>query len=381
MPVNTYGGLSTDTTLGGSNSSDVVIPSQKAIKAYVDNHSGGGGSSFYPNLLDFKWSDHELNDQSWLKADTFSWQDGTVYSDAYNHLVADYSGGTSKTETIGSYTISFVEATDGHRITTDETTVASIYNESGTAWFYVLDTANQRFKLPRINPTREELIQIVRAKGNGKTLGMTDGTQTFGMIHSQSTQYHNFITTVYGEDVGTSGSTQASSANKSIGITTDATKSGIISDMAESTSVFKGNLYLYFYVGQFSQSATEQTAGLNASLFSGKVDLDGGNATFPHIVEFNVSGKSWSKVYSNGWVEQGGYEEVSGSSGTKNVSLPKTMASTDYSIMTTDAQSAIGNGGSSIKSTTLAVDSFDFFWTSKSLVGFYWEVKGMKASS
>ena len=44
MPVNTYGGLSTDTTLGGSNSSNVVIPSQKAIKTYVDNHSGGGGS-------------------------------------------------------------------------------------------------------------------------------------------------------------------------------------------------------------------------------------------------------------------------------------------------------------------------------------------------
>lgn len=42
MPVNTYGGLSTDTTLGGSNPSDVLSPSQKAIKTYVDNNSGGG---------------------------------------------------------------------------------------------------------------------------------------------------------------------------------------------------------------------------------------------------------------------------------------------------------------------------------------------------
>lgn len=36
--------LDIDTTLGGNNASDYIIPSQKAIKNYVDNHSGGGGS-------------------------------------------------------------------------------------------------------------------------------------------------------------------------------------------------------------------------------------------------------------------------------------------------------------------------------------------------
>lgn len=33
--------LSLDDTLGGNSSSDYVIPSQKAIKTYVDNNSGG----------------------------------------------------------------------------------------------------------------------------------------------------------------------------------------------------------------------------------------------------------------------------------------------------------------------------------------------------
>lgn len=37
--------LDTDTTLGGNNASDYIAPSQKAIKSYVDNHSGGGGSA------------------------------------------------------------------------------------------------------------------------------------------------------------------------------------------------------------------------------------------------------------------------------------------------------------------------------------------------
>lgn len=36
--------LDVDTTLGGNNASDYIIPSQKAIKSYVDNNSGGGGT-------------------------------------------------------------------------------------------------------------------------------------------------------------------------------------------------------------------------------------------------------------------------------------------------------------------------------------------------
>lgn len=225
--------------------------------------------------------DYEINDVSWLRADTFSWQSGTFYTDAYNHLVADYNGGTSQTETVGSYTITYVLATDGHKITTDETNVANIYNESGVAWYYILDTTNQRFKLPRENPAREELIQTIRAKGNGITLGLTNGNTNTGLVKSGSQEYFIGLNTgAYGSNTSGSGyGTQAIMNNSSIGITTDPTKSGIISDMTDSTSVYKGNKYLYFYVGQFSQSATEQTAGLNTELFNDKMDLDLGNAT------------------------------------------------------------------------------------------------------
>lgn len=33
-------GLSTDTTLGGNSPSNIISPSEKAIKTYVDNHTG-----------------------------------------------------------------------------------------------------------------------------------------------------------------------------------------------------------------------------------------------------------------------------------------------------------------------------------------------------
>ena len=49
---------------------------------------GSGGGASLP-ILTHVFSDHKLNDISWLNADTFSWQSGDVYVAAYNHLVED----------------------------------------------------------------------------------------------------------------------------------------------------------------------------------------------------------------------------------------------------------------------------------------------------
>ena len=43
-------GLSTDTTLGGNSPSDIIIPSEKAIKTYVDNHAGAEWGSITGTL-------------------------------------------------------------------------------------------------------------------------------------------------------------------------------------------------------------------------------------------------------------------------------------------------------------------------------------------
>lgn len=42
--ASTFLNISTDTNLGGNSASDSVVASQKAIKTYVDNNSGGGTS-------------------------------------------------------------------------------------------------------------------------------------------------------------------------------------------------------------------------------------------------------------------------------------------------------------------------------------------------
>lgn len=241
--ASTFLNISTDTTLGGNSPSDEVVSSQKAIKTKIDtkqdtlvsgtniktvggtsllgsgdvslptvndatinltqggvikgsftlNQASGatialdsGGSVKTFDLFDHKWSDHQIDDQSWLRADTFSWQDGTVYTDAYNHLVDDIDGKTATSETVGSYTISYYLADDGHKITTDETNAANIYNESGVSWYYVLDTVNTRFKLPR---TKYGFVGLRDAVGKYVEAGLPNITGQFSATDIYNAQH------------------------------------------------------------------------------------------------------------------------------------------------------------------------------------------------
>lgn len=72
----------------------------------------------------------------------------------------------------------------------------------------------------------------LEAKGNGKTLGFTDGIKNFGLTTSGDAG--NPIvphTSLYDTNIGTPlGSGSASTVNASFGLTTDSTKSGIVVD-------------------------------------------------------------------------------------------------------------------------------------------------------
>ena len=223
-------------------------------------------------LFHHVWSEYLLNRQDWLRADTFSWQPGTTYTDAYNHLVADISGISSSTETIGSYTVTYYQATDGHKIclADQETTVANIYNESGVAWYYILDTTNQRFKLPRENPNKECIIDTYPVIGNGTAMAV-DGP--YGPSNPSGAWRSLYVPSSSAAMLGVPPLTQINGFN----LPEDPSHTTTFATTNGASRIYKGKQYLYFYVGQFSQSATEQTAGLNSELFNGKADIDMSN--------------------------------------------------------------------------------------------------------
>ena len=216
-------------------------------------------------FMKFEWDDKLRNDISWLRADTFSWQDGTVYEGVYNHLVDDIDGKTIQTETVSGITIQFYLADDGHKIapTSEESNILSLYNTTGIAWYYILDTVNQRFKLPRtkygFTGLRDNVgkyvspgLPNITGRIGGLNIGLTDGA------------FYN-----EGSANGATGNVISIPIKKF-----DASRSSSIYGNSTTVQPPATQMYLYFYVGDYTHTAIENTAGLNTELFNNKADTD-----------------------------------------------------------------------------------------------------------
>ena len=283
---------------------------------------GEDGALKFP-LFSFVWADHQLNDISWLRADTFSWQSGDVYVAAYQHLTDDINGKTLQSETIGGTTIRFYLADDGHKIcpASEESIVSAIYNSRGVAWYYILDTTNRQFKLPR---TKWGFTGIRSGVGGYVAPGLPNITGQSNVWGSNS-ESGALKTTITGT-AGLGGSIYSVVGN--IGL--DASKSNAIYGNSDTVQPPATQMYLYFYVGNFTQPAIEQTAGLNAEMFN---DLNAHK-----VIEFQAPtaeyNYTWYRKYADGWVEQGGvFDAPNNTAGVeKTITLPLPMTNDKYTI-------------------------------------------------
>ena len=93
----------------------------------------------------------KLNNPSWLRAEPYSWHSADVYVSAYAHLADNISGVTAETETIAGTTITFYKLSDEIKVVLpdQQTNLDTIYNATGIGYYFVLDTTNGQFKLPR----------------------------------------------------------------------------------------------------------------------------------------------------------------------------------------------------------------------------------------
>ena len=107
------------------------------------------------SLFDSKYSDHELNNLSWLKSEG-QWNSKAVYPTAYDKLLKVYNG----TETVEGLSV-------------------KLSTETYTDYDFVLNTADETFRLP----LKTKLASGSAVVGNGLTLGITDGSKTSGLRH------------------------------------------------------------------------------------------------------------------------------------------------------------------------------------------------------
>ena len=255
---------------------------------------GDDGALKFP-LLSFVWADHQLNDVSWLRADTFSWQSGDVYVAAYQHLVDDIDGKTPQTDTIGDITITYYLAEDGHKICLPgrESDLVALYNKTGVAWYYILDTTNRQFKLPR---TKWGFTGIRSGVGGYVAPGLPDHNHKIIINTKWGSKSANNGPNWCGDDVTRATNIAATSTN--------ASQSNSIYGNSTTVQPPATQMYLYFYVGNFTQSAIEQTAGITSEQLNNKADVSLFNAIYPvgsiYIgtqstcpMEIAIPGSSW----------------------------------------------------------------------------------------
>lgn len=323
---------------------------------------GSGGASL--PILTCVFSDHKLNDMSWLNADTFSWQSGDVYKAAYEHLgkdaesgglyyrwstrsdaaagydrniktriptvgekfytatdegwvdtgvtvaqiidentVVDSEGATlywlgnmtnlpadRKEETISGTTVTYFQAEDGHKICLpdQESNVQALYEVTGSADYYILDTTNKQFKLPR--KQKRTLIQAVKNTDGTWYNLYSDGwveqggdipinTSSISLpIEMENTTYMCIISfrKTYSETT-LSFATISTHTQTTTGFTCISSASThknwqVSGYAAESAYASAGMRLEYYYVGNFEQSALEQTAGITSEQLNNKLD-------------------------------------------------------------------------------------------------------------
>lgn len=285
----------------------------------------------------------DMNNNSWLKS-AGQWNDGTVYTGMYNWLLEQVNKGvddfiTTKfrqydaeaysvwtndaSPTIGMFIYGYdfsqsggyigrftVTAVSDNSITFMDT-IANIektctYSKTvaGSLWdtAFVINIADQTFRLPLLNG--QEGIFADGVKGNGISIGLSnkDGTNLAMGGQSAATDngysYHMATQLAkYGSPVGTSmGGFAASAANSTFGLTTDPTKSGMVVD-----KTVPSGWNLYYYIGDTLQNAQL----INVARIEEKL-TDVNAASRGYVVDSYHNGTEWYRIYSDGWIEQGG---------------------------------------------------------------------------
>lgn len=228
------------------------------------------------NLFDTKITDCILDSNEmtgWALQGTYVSKE--VYPDFYSVCLAQKEASEQTEVTLGESALTMFVNSNGHQFynIVDKSIVDTFYETFGIADFYGIDQENERIFLPRNKYFA--VTGEVPVAGNGMTLGITNGTTNYGLYAAGVGSDGNSgairaTSNTYGTSVGSSGSGMCT-LNKSYGITTDPTKSGIEAKLTPNE-----NKYLYYCVGntevtQAITNVTEVTTSENDTipLFTG----------------------------------------------------------------------------------------------------------------
>ena len=237
---------------------------------------------YYTNIY---WGDAEVGEDGVL-------QGVKLYEkDTYNELVGWYVKRRGRYDYIYDENNEIVFSDDGWKS----------YN--GKYAISVGETETTYFKVPKLSAyiIQKEKIPVT---GNGMTLSLTDGTNTVGIkYYGNNYCVAPFTSASAGGNVGdtASGVTSPLGNEKLIGVTTDPTKSGIISDLSNDS--FTGRVMI-----QLFNSTTDIAVATCNQVLADVSALNQGDYVIETQLPTEENNYSWYRLYKSGWVEQGNLE-------------------------------------------------------------------------
>lgn len=321
-------------------------------------------------LFDTKITDHVLSGNDGVGWALQGSLVTNIYTDAVSNIASAYASGTAT----NYREINCKRATDGRYIAdiAQKEAIDELFENTGIADFYILDSANNQFYLPKSKWFMQLAVDTDTLNQYNKS-ALPNITGTFN-----ADQLYN--AGGYGNGAfQNGGATSYPTPNSS----SDASQGGFNFNASRSSSVYKtgqkyvqppsSNKLLYYKVGDTLTNDTAIDIGNMSNIIS---DL----SAKTQIDEFVVSGNTWYRKYSNGFVEQAGLA-TGLSTNVSTINLPVSMANTNYTILlsisgsTGGSNKNIGGIRSSSSSFTLYAENIE------RKTGIFWYIAGQGATN
>lgn len=227
---------------------------------YWEEVNLGGGSGY--NLFDLKYSDHILEGneaKGFALLGSYAYKTAVAgsrygYPDFYNKCVAEKIAGTETTITVGNYSFTGYKNANGHIFfdIANKGTVDNIYTSTGKAWYYGIDTANERIFLPRV---KNALVGMTDIADTSAVVPNTTNPMPQFTVHNDPEAVGNLHTFSVGghpyNQVHWNGRQGNNNGNL---LWTTKGNTGLLSDNANVKSALNNdNFYIYMCVGNTEQ--------------------------------------------------------------------------------------------------------------------------------
>ena len=307
-----------------------VEEAERPINNYqVNNVYSYGMSQYYKGTM---------NNNSWLKS-AGQWNDGNVYTGMYNWLLEQMNAGVS----------GFVASTAAY-----------------TDYDFVINTADQTFRLPLLDGS-EDLPSDRYVEIEDKTDGSTHTAPANGFFYcravvNQAGGYAYVIKS--GTDL--SYTTQSSTSNTTQAGFIPVSKDDVVTLAVGAATVnyfrfiyAKGNGNLYYYIGDTLQHADL----INVARIEEKL-TDVNAASRGYVVESYRNGTEWYRIYSDGWIEQGGM--VTSNSGTITYNFITPFKDTNYGLLCNQNSGGLGDQSNGMVIKKVSNSQFSVLFTATS---------------